>query len=164
MTALPGPEFAIRHPLDVRRLHHPVTITPSGATVVTLDQDEDPVNRVRVICAAPTRAGGLRCRQQLGTVIEEWPGSPLARLYMPEGFREGKDGLWQVSAHALTRFRTHRVPRDRRPSPLDDPMFRQRQPERWPFPALCPKCNQRRTFNAAVLGLNPIALQRFRSA
>lgn len=153
MTALPGPEFVIRHPLDVGHLHHPVTITPSGASV-TLDEGEDPMNQVRVICAAPTRRGGLRCRQQIGTVIEEWPGSPLARLYMPEGFREGEDGLWQVSAHALARFRWFTAPRDRRAFD-DDPTFQQRQPKRWPFPALCPKCNQRRTFNAAVLGLHP---------
>jgi hypothetical protein len=145
VSAQPGPEFVIRHPLgalDEGDLRHPV----------------------RVICVAQTRTDGLKCRQQLATIYEATPGSILARLYMPNGWREDKDGLWRVSGHALARFRAGQAPRDRRPSGMasrgnDGPVFPQQEPKRWPFVAVCPECNHHRTFDKAVLRLpSPLTL------
>ena len=128
--------FAIRHPLDADAFE------------------------VRVLCAAETRsgAGSSLCRFTLATIFQPVPGSRLVRLYTPNGYREDSDGVWRFTAHAIKRLRHNSTPRDRKESKtasarMSRPVYPRQFHTDFPFEAVCPKCNQRRIFDAAVLGL-----------
>lgn len=128
--------FAIRHPLDGDAFE------------------------VRVLCAAETRigAGSSLCRFTIAAIIQPVPGSRMARLYT-QWYRKSPDGTWRFTNHATKRLRYNAAPRDRKESKAASereqrPVFPRQLHSEFPFTALCPKCNQRRIFDAAVLGLD----------